>query len=159
MTTVTVRPYRDDDFAAIAAVHDAARPDELRDGGVDAAAFLSLEATYENEGLFDDKVWVAELDGKVAGFISANAEEINWLYVDPAHYRKGIGSALLRTALAEAGDRVEIGVLAGNTPAIEAYRKAGFVIVETRTGKLVGNEAFAATGHVMELRRGAAADS
>ncbi len=147
-----IRPYRDDDWAAIARIHDAARLDELRDSaGVDA--FLSLADTAGPEGLFDGGLWVGEHDGAVAGFVALDDDEVTWLYVDPAHYRHGHGRALLRHAVAAAGPRVETTVLAGNDGALALYRGAGFTIIETKTGRLAGNEAFAATGHIMELRK------
>ena len=147
-----IRAYRNDDWAAIARIHDAARLDELR-GSAGVEAFLTLAETAEGEGLFDGAVWVAEEPSGIAGFVALHDDEVTWLYVDPARYRRGIGRALLRHAVAAAGRRVEVTVLDGNPGALALYRSEGFVVVETRTGALVGNEAFAATGHIMELRR------
>jgi GNAT superfamily N-acetyltransferase len=154
MTTaaIQIRPYCDDDWDAIARVHDAARLDELRDSaGVEA--FLSLAETAEGEGLFDGELWVAEVDGNVAGFVALDDDEVTWLYVDPARYRQGIGRALLRHALAAAGPRVEVTVLDGNPAALALYLSEGFTITETKTGPLVGNETFTATGHIMHRQR------
>jgi ribosomal protein S18 acetylase RimI-like enzyme len=148
---VLIRDYAPDDWDAIARIHDAARLDELRDSaGVEA--FLTLAQTAEGEGLFDGQVWVAESGGQVTGFVALDGDEITWLYVDPAHYRQGAGRALLRHALARAGDRAEVTVLDGNPAALALYRSEGFVVLETRTGPLVGNESFTATGHIMERR-------
>jgi hypothetical protein len=55
----------------------------------------------------------------------------------------------LRHALAAAGPRVEVTVLDGNPAALALYLSEGFTVTETRTGPLVGNEAFTATGHIM----------
>jgi ribosomal protein S18 acetylase RimI-like enzyme len=145
---VTIRPYADGDWDAIARIHDAARLDELRDS-VGVAAFLTLAQTAEGEGLFDGHLWVAEVDGAVAGFVALDDDEVTWLYVDPQRYRRGVGRALLRHALAAAGPRVEVTVLDGNPAALALYLNEGFTITETRTGSLAGNEAFAATGHIM----------
>ncbi|MBB4693610.1 GNAT family N-acetyltransferase [Paractinoplanes abujensis] len=145
---IRIRHYRDDDWNAIARIHDAARLDELRhSAGV--AAFLTLAETAEGEGLFDGQVWIAETDDGVAGFVALDDDEVTWLYVDPHRYRQGIGRALLRHALAAAGPRVEVTVLDGNPAALQLYLSEGFTITETRTGSLVGNESFAATGHIM----------
>ena len=151
---ITIRPYTDGDWDAIARIHDAARLDELRDS-VGVAAFRTLAQTAEPEGLFDGQVWVAELDGRVAGFVALDDDEVTWLYVDPRRYRHGVGRALLRHAVAAAGPRVEVTVLDGNPAALALYTSEGFTITETRTGALVGNEAFPATGHIMH--RGPAA--
>ncbi|MEI7030312.1 N-acetyltransferase [Streptomyces pratensis] len=154
---VTVRAYRGEDWEAVARIHDAARLDELS-ASVGVEAFLTLAETYEGEGLFDGALWVAEVrDGAepvVAGFAAYADAELTWLYVDPARYRQGIGRALLGHAL-EAADSAAVActVLAGNDGARALYESAGFVVVETRTGKLAGNERFRATGHVMEWRR------
>jgi ribosomal protein S18 acetylase RimI-like enzyme len=148
---VLIREYDRGDWDAIARIHDAARLDELRDSA-GVAAFLTLEQTAEGEGLFDGLLWVAETDGRVTGFVALDGDEITWLYVDPAHYRQGIGRALLRHAVAHAGDRAEVTVLDGNPAALALYRGEGFVVRETRTGPLVGNERFTATGHIMERR-------
>ncbi|HEY1180443.1 MAG TPA: GNAT family N-acetyltransferase [Phytomonospora sp.] len=152
-----VRPYAEADWPHICRIHDAARLDELRDSaGVEA--FLTLEQTAEGEGLFDGALWVATVDGEVAGFAAFDDGELTWLYVDPARYRQGVGRVLLRHALAEAGgDRVETTVLDGNPAALALYLAEGFTVVEVREGTLSGNEAFAATGHIMEWRRAGSA--
>ena len=81
-------------------------------------------------------------------------DEVTWLYVDPARYRQGIGRALLRHAVAACGgDRIGVTVLAGNPAALALYRAEAFEITETRTGALVGNEAFTATGHIRHRGR------
>lgn len=151
-----IRPYRPEDWEAVSRIHDAARLDELRDS-VGVEAFLTLAETYRDEGLFDGRVWVAEDplaggSGAVAGFVALAEDEITWLYVDPARYGQGAGTALLRHALAHGGPRVETTVLAGNERALSLYLREGFAVVETREGKLAGNEAFPATGHILERR-------
>jgi ribosomal protein S18 acetylase RimI-like enzyme len=154
MMTVAIRPYEDRDWAAIARIHDAARLDELR-ASVGVEAFRTLDDTYEGEGLFDGGVWVGECVGEgVVGFVAVAAGELTWLYVDPAWYRRGVGRQLLRHALAADGsESVECTVLEGNAGALALYASEGFVVSETKSGRLAGNEAFAATGHIMEWRR------
>ena len=152
--TIVIRPYEAADWAEICRIHDAARLDELRGAGL-LEAYLDLEATFENEGLFDDEVWVAEADGRVAGFIAGSSGEITWAYVDPALYRRGVGRALLQHMLDRATGPVELEVLAGNS-ARAFYEALGFVLETTTTGKLAGNEAFQATGHTLVWRPAAA---
>ncbi|CAL9333251.1 hypothetical protein SUDANB108_00116 [Streptomyces sp. enrichment culture] len=145
---VEIRPYANDDWDAIARIHYAARLDGLHNSA-DSEAFLTLTQIVEREGLFDGPLWVAVTDGRVAGFVALDDDEITWLYVDPQRYRQGIGRALLRHAVAAAGPRAEVTVLDGNPAAEALYASEGFTITETRTGPLVGNEAFTATGHIM----------
>jgi ribosomal protein S18 acetylase RimI-like enzyme len=151
MGRVKIRAYETTDWDAIARIHDAARLDELR-GSAGPEAFLTLAQTAEGEGLFDGLLWVAEIDATVTGFVALDGDEITWLYVDPAQYRRGIGRALLRHALAHTGDRAEVTVLDGNPSALALYRSEGFTVLETRTGPMVGNERFTVTGHIMERR-------
>jgi ribosomal protein S18 acetylase RimI-like enzyme len=147
--SIIIRAYVDTDWPALSRIHDAARLDELASIGVDA--FRTLEQTYEAEGLFDDEVWVGELDGEVAGFIAFSDDEVTWTYVHPTFYRRGVGRALLRHVLSRATALVELTVLDGNTAAHRLYESEGFVLQETRVGKLAGNESFAATGHIMSF--------
>lgn len=151
---VDIRPYDPRDWDDISRIHDAARLDELRDAGF-LGAYLDLASTYENEGLFDDEVWVAEFDGRVAGFIAGSVGEaggeITWIYVDPQLYRRGIGRALVEHFTARAGGPVELEVLDGNR-ARAFYESLGFALESTKTGKLAGNEDFTATGHTLVWR-------
>jgi len=147
-----IRPYLASDWQRICAVHDAARKFELEASGL-ADAFLTLEETGEAEGLFDATLLVAVVDGEVAGFAGFTEDEVTWLYVDPARYRQGIGRALLESVLREAGRPMSLDVLVGNTAALALYQSAGFKIVDTISGKLAGNEQFAATAHVLHKER------
>lgn len=154
-----IRPYSPADWPRLCEIHDAARMDELR-ASAGTAAFLTLQETAENEGLFDARLDVLELDGAVVGFVAFSEDELTWLYVDPRRYRQGIGRALLRHALAHAGPRVRAEVLEGNEPALRLYLAEGFHIVERVEGRLEGNESFAAIGYRLERRESAkSADS
>jgi GNAT superfamily N-acetyltransferase len=83
--------------------------------------------------------WVAEEDGRVAGFVCAAVVdprrligEIAMLAVDPASQRHGIGAALTETATAwlrDSGMRVAFlgtGGDEGHAPARRLYDRAGF---------------------------------
>ena len=147
---ISLRNYTSEDWDAIATIHDRARLDELRVSvGVDA--FLSLEATADSEGLFDGEVWVACKDNAIVGFVAFADDEVTWLYVSPDHYRQGVGRLLLQQAISRCGQTVGTSVLSGNNAALTLYLSEGFKIIETKTGKLSGNESFPATGHILEL--------
>jgi N-acetylglutamate synthase-like GNAT family acetyltransferase len=49
-----------------------------------------------------DGVLVAEVDGRVAGFAALIGGELDGLFVEPAEWRRGIGSALVERAAHEA---------------------------------------------------------
>lgn len=149
---MVIREYRPEDWPRLCKIHDAARLDELR-CSVGEAAFLTLEQTAENEGLFDDSLVVADVSGRVEGFVAFSRDELTWLYVDPGVYRCGIGRTLLRYAIEHAGDRISTEVLVGNEPALQLYLSEGFSITQTINGRLCGNDAFAASGYVLERRQ------
>lgn len=152
---IRLRQYQPKDWNAIATIHDRARLDELK-ASVGVEAFLSLAETAENEELFEGEVWVACDDDIVVGFVAFVDDEVTWLYVLPDRYRQGIGRRLLRQAIsliANGGSIVYTSVLSGNDAALNLYQSEGFEIIETKTGKLNGNESFPATGYTLQLER------
>ena len=144
-----VRAYSPEDWGSLCRIHDAARVQELEAAGL-IAAFLSLEQTAENEGLFDGHVVVAEIQGQVCGFAAYSDGELTWLYVDPARYRQGIGRQLLRHAVEASRGNMSTEVLVGNQAALGLYLSEGFEILRRVDGKLAGNEGFAASGYALQ---------
>lgn len=86
-------------------------------------------------------VWIAEVDGAVAGFVAAVVHvdrrigEITMLAVAPEHQARGLGASLTRTAtdwIRDAGiavAMVETGGDAGHAPARRTYEQAGYTLV------------------------------
>lgn len=144
-----IRQYTSSDWKSLCAIHDSARKDELAASGLQEA-FLTLEETAEGEGLFDGVVLVHEEDTEVTGFAAFSGNELTWLYVHPSAYRRGIGRALLRRAIEQSGGTISTEVLVGNDPALALYLSEGFKIVKRVDGKLTGNEAFAASGYLLQ---------
>lgn len=91
----TYRNYEDKDWQAICQIHDRARPDELK-GSCDPCGFIPIEQDKEVEDLKRSKKFVACEGETVVGFVGVDEDYLAWLYVDPAHYGKGIGRELLR---------------------------------------------------------------
>lgn len=85
--------------------------------------------------------WVAEVDGRVVGFVVAQRDrepglgEIVMVAVDPAHQGHGVGSALTSLALDWLKDNgmavamVETGGDPGHAPARRLYEHTGFVVL------------------------------
>jgi ribosomal protein S18 acetylase RimI-like enzyme len=146
---MNIRPYLPADWKHVCVIHDAARRYELQASGL-ANAFLDLEATAKNEGLFDGAVFVAECEGEVCGFVAYRERELTWLYVEPSKYKRGIGRQLLRHAIEASGGNLTTEVLVGNEAALALYLSEGFKILRRVDGKLAGNESFAASGYVLE---------
>jgi len=152
---MNLRPYSPTDWERLCLIHDAARVHELEASGL-AAAFLTLEATAANERLFDGQVIVAEVEGEVCGFVAYAEGELTWLYVEPSRYRQGIGRQLLRHAIKALEGNMSTEVLVGNEPALALYLSEGFTVQRRVDGKLTGNEAFAASGYVLQRTAGEA---
>jgi ribosomal protein S18 acetylase RimI-like enzyme len=128
---MSLRPAQPADAPAITKDFQAARDRSL--------AFLpKLHTDAEDHAFFAGlvqraDVTVAEADGAVVGFLAQAAQEIDHLYVDPAHHRQGHGTALLRMAQA-ATDHLELWVFQRNANAIGFYAAHGFVIARSTDG-------------------------
>jgi ribosomal protein S18 acetylase RimI-like enzyme len=90
----------------------------------------ALQATRE-------ELWLCEEDGELCGVVGLeqHADElvIARLFVAPAAFRRGIGSALVAHALARAdGRRVRVGTGARNAPALALYERSGFRRLDER---------------------------
>ena len=130
---ITYREYRNEDWVAICGIHDRARPDELA-GSCDPRGFIPIEQDKEVEDLKRSHKHVACIGDQVAGFVGVDEDYLAWLYVDPAHYGKGIGRALLRIGLREIGEGAWTIALAGNKKAISLYESEGLHEVERFEG-------------------------
>lgn len=146
-----IREYIETDWPYLCEIHDLARIDELT-GSVDLAAFLTLEQTYESEGLFAGEVWVACIEEVPVGFVAFANNELTWLYVHPNQYKKGIARALLQKAIEQCDSNISTEVLSGNKSALRLYLSEGFKIKSVKKGKLTGNEAFDAEGVLLSLK-------
>ncbi|MFO1096236.1 MAG: GNAT family N-acetyltransferase [Planctomycetaceae bacterium] len=135
---ITVRAYCDADWQAVCAVHDRARPDELR-GSCDPRAFVPLAEEQEDAEDFQrSRKFVACLGEQVVGFVGIDGTYLSWLYVDPAHYGQGIGRRLLRLGVQCIGPEAWTVVLVGNMRARRLYESEGFHIVSTSEGTNAG---------------------
>ena len=141
MGEILIRPYEERDWEAIETIHDAARVQELALAGL-SEAFLPLKIAAEREDLFGYTLDVAEMDGRVVGFMACTEDELAWLYVEPASMRRGVGRALTMHALRRAEGEMELEALVGNVPARRLYEKCGFTLKDTVSGRMPGNESF-----------------
>lgn len=121
--------------------------DQLRD--TNDAALAVLEQSIEDEpGPFG----VAEVDGKIVGYVRLRyggtyrfvpriGAEVVDLVVDPAHWRDGVGTALLKTGvdwLPQTVEGVTAEVLADNDRARSFLEANDLVHEETETEELAG---------------------
>ena len=73
-----------------------------------------------------EEVWVAEVDGAVAGVLGLEGRTIARLAVSPSYMRRGIGRALVEHALSLGAGSV--GTAAANAPALALYASLGFSV-------------------------------
>lgn len=147
-----IRTYEPGDWLAIQKAHDAARQQELALAGL-PQAFLPLSIAAEREDLFEyPGLYVAELDGIVAGFAACTEEELAWLYVAPEYQHRGIATVLIKHCMEQFPGIEAIEVLYGNEPARHLYEKMGFTIEKTLSGQMPGNEDYFVTVYSMRKK-------
>ncbi len=129
-----------------------------RMGSADAGAIAELSEKYFPLARIDEaevkrraalgvQYFVAELDGKIAGFVDvklgARQARIGGIAVNPMHEKQGIGSALLERAVAFARENgkssLSLLVKESNVKAVEFYTHHGFALKGARIGKRDGN--------------------
>jgi len=141
--TAMIRDAEPADAIGIAAIGKVAVPETYRDLVDPAALYNIVEQSYSVEALnaciarcraaSDAHFIVAEMDGRIVGFLHYDCDsvepELHRIYVEPALKRKGIGSALLsqlHQRLATGASYILM-VIAANVPAVNFYRRHGFV--------------------------------
>ena len=85
---------------------------------------------------------VAVRDDNLLGYYSLGDANYLWhLYVDPAHFRQGLGKSLLTAAEEEIRQRgfpaVELDVTKGNDRALRFYEAQGFVVYGEDDGEIL----------------------
>jgi ribosomal protein S18 acetylase RimI-like enzyme len=141
--TTLIRDAEPSDAPAIAAIGKRAVPETYRDLVDPVVLQKIVEQSYSIEALnaciarcraaADAHFIVAEMDGRVVGFLHYDSDgdepELHRIYLEPALKRKGIGSTLmshLHQRLATGASYILM-VIATNAPAVNFYRRHGFV--------------------------------
>jgi GNAT superfamily N-acetyltransferase len=83
-------------------------------------------------------VWVAERDGRIAGFLALDGDLGTFFYVDPEAQGEGIGAALFERAQQERPQGFGFWAFQDNVKARRFYEKRGCIPVEFTDGS--GNE-------------------
>ena len=130
----SVRPGISDDIEACAEVHSGARA---------AWSFLAHEPHTRAETLdwmrhvvfATRRVWVALVQGEIAGYLSLDGDCVTGLYVAPDRQGRGIGTALLDLAKGEETTGLTLFVFEANTDAISLYERHGFETLSRTNGE------------------------
>ena len=132
-----LRPAEAADAAAVAEVYlrsfTAAMPGVQRAHPDDEVRTWVREVLVPAGG-----VEVAEVDGKVVGFIALSDGCVDQLYVDPSDQGRGIGARLLGLAKSRQPNGLQLWTFQVNRQAQRFYERHGFGEVERTDGS--GNE-------------------
>jgi len=130
-TDLLLRPATEDDVDAVAGVQIAARAAAAMPPGIhpdhEVRGWLAAKVR-------EDDVWLAEVDGAVAGYARMTATWLDDLYVAPPYAGQGVGSALLELVKAQRPRGFCLWVFEMNTPARGFYRNRGLVDLERTDG-------------------------
>ena len=84
--------YTDIDWEAVRNIYDLSKPDEMR-GSVDLSAILPLSDDPKHLAMFrESSIIVIEEANNIIGFAGHKGNYISWVYVHPAHRRRGIAT-------------------------------------------------------------------
>src|SRR5277367_247311 len=134
-----IRTYSDGDWPAVRDIYDLAKPDEMR-GVVPAEAILSLDSDPEMKTLFQkSQILVAESDNRIVGFGGNLGNYISWLFVHPAHRRKGVATALVRAITTRLNGPITLNVATENIAARSLYERLGFTVERELIGDFKGH--------------------
>ncbi len=86
----------------------------------------------------DGVATLATIDRRVVGYSAVTQTHLDQLYVAPEWWSLGIGTALLRRAMSQRPDGLQLWAFRRNTRATSFYVRHGFSVVETTNGE--GNE-------------------
>jgi GNAT superfamily N-acetyltransferase len=126
MRKFQIRPAQSDDASSIATIHFDSRHQAMPW----LPALHSLKDTtayFAGHVLPHEEVWVAEIDGAVAGFIALNGVCLDHLYVAPTRQGQGIGDKLLATAKKQRPGGLTLWTFQRNDRARRFYESRGFV--------------------------------
>lgn len=84
------------------------------------------------------RVWVAEIDGRVVGYAALGEGFLTNLYVEPPYQGRGVGTALLVRVKAAVPGGFSLWTLQPNLAAIRFYERHGFRTIRETDG--AGNE-------------------
>lgn len=109
--------------------------------------FLAERALLAEQWLPSSETYVAEIDGRVVGFLSLAADdEIGGLFVHPDHQGRGVGRALVDHVRASR-PTLELDVFEENVAGRAFYAAYGFEFVSARPDPTTGH-----TSHRLRLR-------
>ena len=138
-TGIVLRDAIEADLPAIVEIHNAAIATRISTAQLEPVTVEGRREWFRAHSPVQYPIWVAELDGAIAGWLSFAEFLPRWayrgtaevsLYISERFQRRGIGLKLLHRAIAR-GPRLGMHSVVGlifsrNKPSIELFRAAGF---------------------------------
>jgi GNAT superfamily N-acetyltransferase len=123
-----IRSYRPADFEAVTMLWRLSREFSLPEFERTKGHSLSEDRTFFRDVILaENRVWVAEMQGRPAAFMAIRDDFIDRLYVGPDHWRRGIGAALIAHARSLSPGHLWLYTLQINSGARAFYERHGFV--------------------------------
>ena len=130
----TIRPYQPEDFDAVTILWRISREKSLPDFQRAKGHFFYEDQWYFREHVLkENTVYVALVDGKIAGFMAINGDFIDHLYIHPDFWRSGLGRSFLAFARTLSTSHVWLYTLQVNTVARAFYEANGFTATKFGT--------------------------
>ncbi|VAW73750.1 Histone acetyltransferase HPA2 and related acetyltransferases [hydrothermal vent metagenome] len=85
--------------------------------------------------------WVAEIEGKVEGFIALMGNEIGAIFLQPKFHGNGVGKELMKKAK-ELHEDLEVEVFKKNVIGRKFYSQCGFETLEEKLHEPTGQQVF-----------------
>jgi L-amino acid N-acyltransferase YncA len=139
MAGVKIRNAAEADLPTIVEIYNSTVPSRMVTADPGPVSIESRRAWFRERDPARHPIWVAEVDGKVVGWLSfepfrkraayrATAEVS--VYVSAPHRRKGIGQRLLEEAIRRAPElglkTLTAGAFAHNGPSLKLFEQLGF---------------------------------
>lgn len=124
---VLIRPYEAADFETITALWHKSKRQAFSYVNFQQTLTLQDDRVYFRDSLMMRcKVWVAEQEHRLVGFMAINGDYLDQLFIAVDHQRQGIGLALLNKAKALSPAGLRLHTFQRNKPARAFYEREGF---------------------------------
>ncbi len=125
-----IRPFRDEDEPAVAAVwHRSGRAAYPYLPTWQALTLEHAREVVRDVIRVECAIWVGTLDDDIVAYLAMNGSTLDRLYVDPSEWRRGWGTRFIALAKALSPHGLELVTHQANIAARSLYEKHGFKAV------------------------------
>jgi len=129
--SLRVRPYAPEDLEETVALwHETKRAAFPWSKAQQRWTLDDDRARFRDVVAVEHAIWIAEAAGRIAGFLAIRGDFVDQLFVREGLQRRGVGTALLRKALALSPGGLRLFTFQRNLAARSFYEKHGFRAVK-----------------------------